>query len=130
MDQGPAKEKKRHHFIPITYLKRFNGNNGKIFAYRKDNPQTALPVRPGAIAFEKYYYSQPLSEGGQDNNTLENYFGTIESKGNPLAERLRTGSKATSDFTISEFESLFIFLGLMRVRVPATRDMVEVSLAD
>jgi hypothetical protein len=94
------------------------------------NPQTALPVRPDAIAFEKYYYSQPLPEGGQDNNTLEDYFGTIESKWNPLAERLRTGSNATTDLAISEFESLFTFLGLMRVRVPATRDMVEVSLAE
>src|SRR5438270_635779 len=84
MDQGPSKEKKRHHFIPITYLKEFSDNIGKIFAYRKDNPQTALYLRPDAIAFETYYYSQPLPDGGRDNNTFENFFGTLESTWNPL----------------------------------------------
>jgi hypothetical protein len=41
---------------------------------------------------------------------------------------LRSGTAA--DFSRSDFESLFVFLGLMRVRVPAARDMVEVSLAE
>jgi hypothetical protein len=130
MDQGSANEKKRHHFIPITYLKKFSDNAGKIFAYRKDNPQTALHLRPDAIAFETYYYSQPLPEGGRDNNSIEDFFGTIESTWNPLAARLCTGSNATTDFTSSEFVNLFTFLILMRVRVPAARDMVEVSPAE
>ena len=70
-----------------------------------------------AIAFERYYYSQPLPEGGRDNNTFEDFFGTIESKWTPLAERLGAGSDATNNFTSADFEALFMFLGLMRVRV-------------
>jgi hypothetical protein len=69
-----------------------------------------------------------LPDGGRDNNTLENFFGTIESTWNPLAARLC--SAATTDFTSSEFVDLFTFLILMRVRVPAARDMVEVTLAE
>jgi hypothetical protein len=130
MDQGPSKEKKRHHFIPITYLKKFSDNAGKIFAYRKDNPQTALHLRPDTIAFETYYYSQPLPDGGRDNNKLENFFGTLESMWNPLAARLCSGDSATTDFASSEYVDLFTFLILMRVRVPAARDMVEVMLAE
>jgi hypothetical protein len=130
MDQGSSNEKKRHHYIPITYLNKFTDDAGKVFAYRSDDPQTPLHIQPSAIAFERYYYSQPLPEGGRDNNTLENYFGAIESTWNPLAARLRSGVNATSEFTGSDFESLFTFLGLMRVRVPATRDMVEVMLAE
>jgi Protein of unknown function (DUF4238) len=87
-------------------------------------------VRPYAIAFEKYYYSQPLPDGGRDNNIFENFFGTIESTWNALAARLCSGAAATTDFTSSEFVDLFTFLILMRVRVPAARDMVEVSLAE
>ena len=130
MHQGSPNEKKRHHFIPITYLKKFCDHTGKLFAYRKDNPQKALPVRPDEIAFEKYYYSQPLPEGGRDNNRIEDFFGTIESTWNPLAEWLCSGADATTDFSSSDFVNLFTFLILMRVRVPAARDMVEVSLAE
>jgi Protein of unknown function (DUF4238) len=130
MDHRPSKEKKRHHFIPITYLKKFSDNTGKIFAYRKDNPQTALHLRPDAIAFETYYYSQPLPDDGRDNNTFENVFGTLESTWNPLVTRLCSGASASTDFASSEFVDLFTFLILMRVRVPAARDMVEVMLAE
>jgi hypothetical protein len=131
MDQGSsANDKKRHHYIPVTYLNKFTDASGNVYAYRKDNPRPPLYIPPNAIAFETYYYSQPLPEGGRDNNTFEDFFGTIESKWTPLAERLRSGSDATNNFTSSDFEALFIFLGLMRVRVPATRDMVEVSLSE
>jgi hypothetical protein len=90
----------------------------------------ALHLRPDAIAFETYYYSQPLLDGGRDNNTFENFFGTLESMWNPLAARLCSGASATTDFASSEYVDLFTFLILMRVRVPAARDMVEVMLAD
>ena len=69
-----------------------------------------------------------MPDGGQDNNTFENFFGTIESTWNPLAVRLC--SPAATDFTSSEFVDLFTFLILMRVRVPAARDMVEITLAE
>ena len=128
MDKRSANEKKRHHFISITYLNKFADTEGKVFAYRKDDPETALHLRPDAIAFERYYYSQPLPAGGRDNNTFENFFGTIESTWNPLAVRLC--SSAAANFTSSEFVDLFTFLILMRVRVPAARDMVEAMLAE
>lgn len=128
MDKRPENEKKRHDFIPITYLNKFTDNEGKVFAYRKDDAETALHLRPDAIAFERYYYSQSLPDGGRDNNTLEKFFGIIESTWNPLAARLC--SAVTVDFTSSEFVDLFTFLILMRVRVPAARDMVEVTLAE
>lgn len=130
MHPGASNEKKRHHYIPITYLDKFADNLGKVFAYRKDDVQRPLHVRPSEIAFERYYYSQPLLEGGRDNNTLEDFFSTIENTWSLLAARLRAGSAGTNDFTGSDFECLFTFLCLMRVRVPATRDMVEVSRAE
>jgi hypothetical protein len=125
MNQTASNEKKRHHYIPITDLEKFADGAGKIFAYRKDEVQKAIHVQPNAIAFERYYYSQPLPEGGRDNNTLEDFFSTFEGTWTPLVERLRSGSDTNSDF-----EALCTFMGLMRVRVPAARDMVEVSRAE
>jgi hypothetical protein len=130
MDHTLRNEKKRHHFIPITYLNNFTDNSVKLFAYRKDEPERHLHVTPDAIGFEKYYYSQPLPEGGRDNNTFEGFFGTIESKWNGLAVRMRSGADGISDWSSNEFQDLFTFMGLMRVRVPAARDMVEVMLAE
>jgi hypothetical protein len=89
--------------------------------------QTLLHSRGITTLSERYYYSQPLPDGGRDNNKLENFFGTIESTWNLLAARLRSGS---GNFASSEFVDLFTFLILMRVRVPAARDMVEVTLAE
>ncbi|HEV2302028.1 MAG TPA: DUF4238 domain-containing protein [Stellaceae bacterium] len=118
-------QKKRHHYIPITYLNGFTDAAGKIFAYRKDDISKPLHVQPNQIAFERYYYSQPLADGGRDNNSLEDFFSTVEAAWPTLAERLRSGSATGTDF-----ESLFTFMCLMRVRVPAARDMVELSLSE
>ncbi len=125
MDQKSQNEKKRHHYIPIAYLNKFADDTGKVMAYPKDEVLKPLHLRPFAIAFERYYYSQPLPEGGQDNNTLEDFFSTIESTWPPLVHRLRSGSIAGSDL-----DALETFMSLMRVRVPAARDMVEISLAE
>jgi hypothetical protein len=130
MSTQVANEKKRHHYIPITYLNKFTDNSGKVFAFRKDDVDAPLHLQPSAIAYERYYYSQPLPEVGRDNNTLENHFSTVESTWNALYDRLRLSTAAANDFAVSDFEGLFIFMGLMRVRVPAARDMVEISLSE
>jgi hypothetical protein len=118
-------EKKRHHYIPITYLEKFTDEKGRVVAYRKDDVKTPLHVRPKEIAFERYYYSQPLPEGGQDNDRLEDFFSTIESTWPLLLDRLRSGSETAEDMGL-----LGTFMCLMRVRVPATRDTVELILAE
>src|SRR6266498_3638904 len=118
-------QKKRHHYTPITYLNHFADNLGRIYAYRKDDVDTPLHVRPSEIAFERYYYSQPLPEGGRDNNTLEDFFSTIETTWPSLVGRIRSGSTDPLDV-----EELFTFMTLMRVRVPATRDLIEMSRAE
>jgi len=124
METSPQVTKKRHHYVPITYLNGFT-HNGRIVAYRKDDPKRPLHVSPSEIAFQRYYYSQPLPGGGRDDNTLEDFFSKIETSWPTLAKRLRAGSGTSVDF-----EELCTFLTLMRVRVPATRDFVELALAE
>lgn len=117
-------QKKRHHYVPITYLSRFTDPQGRTFAYQKDDPATPLHVRPREIAFERYYYSQPLPEGGQDNNSLEDLFSQMESHWPGLVDDLA----ARRDIH-NRMEALFQFMGLLRVRVPAARDPVELQMA-
>lgn len=117
--------KKRHHYIPIAYLRAFTGVDERVWAYRKDDPERPLHLKPAAIAFERYYYSQPLDDGGQDHNTIEDFFSKLEGEWPPLICRLNAGTVAGEDIGI-----LHEFLALMRVRVPAMRDMIELSLAE
>jgi Protein of unknown function (DUF4238) len=124
--KGDAQRKKRHHCIPITYLDNFTNSVGKVLAYRKDDPVKPLCIAPSEIAFERYYYSQPLPDGGRDNNKLENFFSSIESTWPKVVATLRSGAEIAA----ADLEALCTFVILMRVRVPATRDMVELSLAE
>lgn len=117
--------KKKHHYVPVAYLRAFTGPEGRVWAYRKDEPEKPLHVQPATIAYERYYYSQPLEGGGRDHNTLEDFFSRLEGEWPPLVARLEKGTTAGEDIGI-----LHEFLALMRIRVPAARDMIELSLAE
>jgi hypothetical protein len=117
-------QKKRHHYVPIAYLSRFADESDRIYAYRKDGPFDPLHVRPSEIAFERYYYSQPRPDGGQDNNRLEDLFSTIETQWPSLVDDLTLRRDIRNSI-----EPLFEFIGLLRVRVPACRDPIELVLA-
>lgn len=113
-------EKKRHHFVPKAYLKAFCNSKGRVLVYRKDEPQKALPLDPNATQFRNYYYSQPKPDGGQDNNTLEDLFSSIESDWPETVARLAARGDVND-----RLANIFEFMSLQRVRVPASRDVAE-----
>jgi hypothetical protein len=115
---------KRHHFVPKAYLNAFCDQRGRLLVYRKDGPPEPLCVVPEATQFRRYYYSQPTPDGGQDNNTLEEIFSTIESDWPVTVTKLHRREDAND-----RLENIFQFITLQRVRVPANRDAVEAMLA-
>lgn len=117
-------QKKRHHFVPKAYLNAFCDQKGKLLVYRKDSPQEPLHVAPGATQFRRYYYSQPIPEGGRDNNTLEAFFSIIENDWPETVAKLQRRENVND-----RLENIFQFMALQRVRVPAARDAVEAMLA-
>ena len=123
MDTTP--KKKKHHYVPVAYLRRFTDTDGMLYVYRKDAPDQVRPSRPESIAYRNYYYSQPRPDGSQDNSVLEDLFSKIESDWPCLCDNLVRRQPFDRDATVS----LLGFIGLQRVRVPAARDMVEGVLA-
>ena len=119
------KEKKRHHYVPKAYLRAFCDNDGKLWAFAKDEPSAPFRASPGGIAHERYYYSQPLSGGGQENEQLENLFSTIESEWPPIVARWLGGDPAND-----KLEVVFQFIATMCTRIPAARDAIEAWLAN
>ncbi len=118
-------DKKRHHYIPKAYLKYFCDEQGKVRVYLKDDPDKFIHQSPDNTGFHKYYYSQPLPEGGKDHNTLEDLFSELEAKWPPIAERLRQRENINDSL-----EDIFAFITLQRVRVPASRDACEKMRAE
>lgn len=127
LDRGKVAhmDKKRHHYVPKAYLKFFCDAEGEVRVYLKDNPNKVIHQAPDKTGFHKYYYSQPLPEGGKDHNTLEDIFSELESKWPPIVERLQQRENVKDSL-----EDLFAFIALQRVRVPASRDVSEKMLAE
>ena len=118
--------KKRHHYVPITYLNSFRDDEGKVFVYRKDDPKKPFHQKPDKTGFHKYYYSQPLPEGRMDHDKLENFFSQIESGWPSIVERLQRCEKVDE----SIIDDISQFICLQYARVPGNRDFVENIYAD
>jgi Protein of unknown function (DUF4238) len=116
--------KKRHHYVPKTYLEGFTDNQGFLWIGRKDDPGKPLKLKPENTAFSKYYYSQTLDNGDRDNR-MEDFFGSIEAQWPALRSKLVQSEQVTP----TDSGLLWQMLGSQRVRVPAARDMMEECLA-
>lgn len=116
--------KKRHHYVPKTYLEGFADDQGFLWVGRKDDPSKPLRLKPENTGFEKYYYSQTPENGVRDDQ-IEDFFGMIESQWPALRLKLVQSEKITP----TDSGLLWQMLGSQRVRVPAARDMMEGVLA-
>lgn len=118
-------KKKRHHYIPKSYLRFFCDDTGQVRVYRKDDPCKVIQLSPDNVGFHKYYYSQPKPEGGKDHNALEDLFSGIEDKWPGIVDRLHRRENVNDSL-----EEIFQFMGLQRARVPASRDVTEKIYAE
>lgn len=119
--------KKKHHVVPATYLDGFTDNTGKLYEYRKDDPKNPRYNSPRELGHRRYYYSQPMPNGGMDHNTLEDFFDKeLESKWPNLLSKIRHKQALSNE----DHELLFQFVGILRVRVPAARDAIEHQRAE
>ena len=112
--------KKRHHYIPKSYLKFFCDDAGQVHVYRKDDPCKAIQQSPDNTGFHKYYYSQPRPDGEKDHNALEDCFSEIEDKWPWIVDQLHRRENVNDSL-----EAIFQFMALQRARVPASRDATE-----
>lgn len=117
-------QKKRHHYVPKAYLKAFCDASGNVHVYLKDNAKRPFCTDLDNIGVERYYYSQPMPDGGVDNNRLEEIFSTVEDKWPVVIDRLNRRENVND-----ALELIFEFMALQRVRVPASRDVTEMQLA-
>lgn len=116
---------KKHHYVPVTYLRRFTDGDGLLWVYRKDDPSRPFRQRPESTGFENHYYSQVGDDGVRDDSRLEALFSEMESPWPATVEAL-----ADRQRVFATASSIILFLALMRVRGPAFRDAVEIHLSN
>lgn len=117
--------KKKHHYVPVSYLKAFCGEDDMLSVYRKDAPEAPFRKRPDDVAFHKYYYAQPMPGGGRDTNRLEDRFSELEGEWPHIVDALSSCNAVNNSL-----EHIFAFVALQRARVPAARDAAERVLAE
>ena len=117
-------QKKRHHFVPATYLRRFVDPEGFVNVVRKAEHTVNLRSKPTETGFRNFYYSQPVVGGPQNNNALEDLFSKFEETWPQIAQSLESNESANSALS-----GLMTFIGFQRVRVPAFRDAIEQAMA-
>ena len=116
---------KKHHYVPVTYLRRFTDAAGQLMVYRKDEPDRPYRQRPESTGFETHYYSQTGDDGVRDDSSLEALFSEIESSWPSVVDALSDRQRM-----FASAPSIITFLALMRVRGPAFRDAAELHLAN
>ena len=74
-----GQEPKRHHFVPVTYLKAFCNSNQKLWIYDKEKiKKEPLEKAPKNEAFIKDYNSIQKPDGTWDHGSLEKTFSKFE----------------------------------------------------
>lgn len=111
---------KKHHYVPVTYLKNFTDEPGQLTVFRKDNPMRPFLSKPEAVGFEKHYYSQWSPEGERDTDKLEALFSAAERYWPMIVAALRERKASFPDM-----HQLIVFISLTAVRGPAFRDAAE-----
>lgn len=109
--------KKRHHFVPQFYLRRFMTSTPQELIWTYDLEKD--DVRGSAVsatAFERYLYSVELPSGERLDD-LENFIATVEGKAAPLFEKIIHGDNVEGQ----ERADIASFLALMYVRTDAFR---------
>jgi len=115
--------KKRHHIVPVHYLKGFTIELSPeyIWRYERHN-NTPIELNIKNAAVEKYYYSYQNVDGIIDYDSIENYLAEdIENPAVPVINKLR--NKQSID-DIEKYR-LSKYMAVMIKRVPKHREKIK-----
>jgi hypothetical protein len=110
---------RRHHFLPVSYLRNFCSEEGDLYVYERGKPpRKSIPKREAHIR-DFYAYE---GQNGQ-NFDVEKILSKYESDAAPVIQGIvdRAKNKAHRHLEEAETEILRKLVALMFVRVPAGR---------
>lgn len=115
----PAKFSKRHHYLPIFYLKGFTNSEGTFHVYDKITNKILEMQKPDSKYFEKHLNNYKFD--GEIKFTLEEpYFTPQDTRIAPLFARIRHSNFDPDSLTSVEKFELIAFLMSLYWRLPNT----------
>ena len=117
--------KKRHHYIPVFYLKGFTRKDNCLYAYNK-NDGPVLESSPEGIAYENHYFSFMTPEGERDSETVENNIMSLECDFAKILEIIHNGDV----LSVNDRMVFSLFVASMMVRVPNMRENIRKSTGE
>ena len=119
-------KKKRHHYLPETYLKGFTDSSSEnLWVYLKDSPivRKSTPRNEGC---QKYYYAFYDVKGSRHTNTIEDFFSDIEHKFSNVLIKIHDCVKLSNQDRIN----LAVFIAFMQTRGPWFRSEIDRMAAE
>lgn len=113
--------KKRHHFLPESYLDGFLAEK-KLHSFDREKIEYRSNV-PKKLAHRRYYYRSERGDGTTDAR-LEDELGELEGHAKALIRKLGSFQELSQE----ERESLALFVAFFMYRTPQFEDDVERSL--
>lgn len=118
-----ADNPRRHHFLPIFYLRNFCSSKGQLYVYERGRlPRTSIPKQEAHIR-DLYAFQD---ESGK-NFEIERILSKFEGDSAPVIQDIvdRAEAKSHRHLTDAETDILRYLVALMFVRVPAGRRLDE-----
>ncbi|MFZ6872316.1 DUF4238 domain-containing protein [Undibacterium sp. Di27W] len=118
---------KKHHFVPVTYLKRFTDHNGQLHCFDRQSGIFTKTL-PKAIMAVNKFYRQDWAPAGTDPNILEITLGQWLEPGakNSLDRLIQSPTLLTEEDTCI----LVLYLEFQRIRVPRQVEMAKELIKD
>lgn len=122
------KPSKRHHYIPVSYLKGFYNKNNFFYVYDKATGKIRK-TNANDVFFEKDRNSIILRASGEKDDWLERFYAGIDSLGAPILTKV-VKSKATEQaLDLQEMFRLALYISFLFWRVPI-RDQETEGIID
>jgi hypothetical protein len=114
---------RKHHFLPVSYLRNFCSAKGDLYVYERGKPPRKSVPKKEAHIRDFYAYE---GESGQ-NFEVEKILSKYESEAAPVIQGIvdRTKTKAHRHLRDAETETLRKLVALMFMRVPTGRKYNE-----
>jgi len=114
--------KKKHHYLPISYLNGFCDQKNMIWTYHKDLSAEPHCQKPENTAFIKNFYAMEREDGSLDTNTFEDALSDIIE--GPAANALNS-LRFSQIPSFDDQQQLALFIGFMLARTPSYRKFYE-----
>jgi hypothetical protein len=124
-DKG--RKPRKHHFLPVSYLRNFCSDDGHLFVYERNRlPRASVP---NAEAYIRDFYAYPTESGKAFE--VEEILSRYESAAAPVIQGIVGREKAKQRRLLTQDETRILthFVALTFVRVPAGRRLDEEHIA-